>query len=113
MLSICLLQQLQDGHHLEAGSISFANNYAINETVADMPARDFSVEFWGRTPAVSDNQPPPTLYSEFFSYAAHVQQSGAQSTQNPFGSHDLPLLPCTRVHVVCSPSLANSRAKEV
>ena len=54
------------------------NNFAINESAAGMPTRDFTVEFWGRTPAVHEGQPPPTDYSEFFSYATRVEESGAQ-----------------------------------
>ena len=73
---------MQGGQHLTAGSLIFKNNYAINETAAGMPARDFTVEFWGRTPAVGDGKPPPTLYSEFFSYATRVQQPGVQRLPN-------------------------------
>jgi len=67
---------VQGGQHLTAGSLSFKNNYAINDSAAGMPARDFTVEFWGRTPAVKEGLPPPPLYSEFFSYAGNVQQPG-------------------------------------
>ena len=86
------MTRLQDSHHLAAGMLSFKNNYAINEESAGMPARDFTVEFWGRTPTMKDGLPPPTLYSEFFSYAARIQPRGAQClpctlTPGTQGSH--------------------------
>lgn len=64
---------------MDTGALAFKNNYAANDAMVGMPTRDFTVEFWARTPALLMDSPPFGDYSEFFSFATHLQNEGTFS----------------------------------
>lgn len=64
----------QDGKQLSTGSLSFANNYAFNPEMINMPERDFTVEFWARTPAYDGDKSTTNSFTSLFSYATHTQR---------------------------------------
>ena len=66
---------------MDTGSLTFANNYAANDAMTGMPLRDFTVEFWARTPAISAEGAPPSSAAEFFSFATHLQGAGERSVR--------------------------------
>ena len=90
---------MQNGHNLNTGSLTFANNYAANDAMTGMPLRDFTVEFWARTPAIVEGTPPPSSAAEFCSFATRLQsQSEPSSCTNP--------APCFLTsHLFCSEPL--------
>ena len=76
--------------NLSTGILSFQNNYAIATGARDMPARDFTVEFWAATPDVAAAHHHDILQTELLSYATHVghdsSAGGAQADQgSPLG----------------------------
>ena len=63
----------QDGKQLSTGSLNFANNYAFNPAMVNMPEKDFTVEFWARTPAYNEDT-TTNSFTTLFSYATHTQR---------------------------------------
>ena len=58
------------GKTLDAGVLSFHNNYAMNQGIQNMPEGDISIEFWARTPEYNISTAQPDVYAEFLNYAA-------------------------------------------
>ncbi|BDA49076.1 probable Sushi, von Willebrand factor type A, EGF and pentraxin pentraxin domain-containing protein at C-terminar half [Coccomyxa sp. Obi] len=65
----------KDGKQLSTGSLSFANNYAFNPEMIDMPRKDFTVEFWARTPAYDADKSASNSFTSLFSYATHTERT--------------------------------------
>ena len=76
----------QASHSMKAGALSFKNNYAANDAMVGMPTKDFTVEFWARTPALSKDAPAAGNYAEFFSFATHLQGDGARRARAALGA---------------------------
>lgn len=66
--------RVQNGKQVSTGSLNFANNYAYNPEMVNMPAKDFTVEFWARTPAWDENT-STNAFTTLFSYATHTQRT--------------------------------------
>jgi len=62
---------------LDAGALTFRNNYAMNQGFRAMPQGDITVEFWARLPALNNSQ--VAAYNEFFSFAANVLDPGGRA----------------------------------
>lgn len=58
------------GKDLGFSALDFQNNYALQPYFQGMPAKDITIEFWARTPEVSDAKEDRNLYQEMFSFAA-------------------------------------------
>ncbi len=67
--------------HLSTGMLSFQNNYAIATGATAMPARDFTVEFWARTPPVTATHHHDIPRTELFSYATLLVKDSAAGTR--------------------------------
>lgn len=68
--------------HLSTGMLSFQNNYAIATGATAMPARDFTVEFWARTPPVTATHHHDIPRTELFSYATLLVKDSAAVGQS-------------------------------
>ncbi|KAK9844409.1 hypothetical protein WJX74_002134 [Apatococcus lobatus] len=60
----------QGGKHFDTSALSFQNNYALATEITNMPTRDLTVEFWGRTPKYENNN--GSVHQEFLSFATHL-----------------------------------------
>ncbi|PSC70155.1 concanavalin A-like lectin glucanase [Micractinium conductrix] len=65
------------GDRLQAGALSFRNNYALQPDYTGMPDKDITVEFWARTPAYTPRNATPERYAEFFSFASFGRDGGS------------------------------------
>ena len=66
---------VQGGRSFSSSSLTFANNYALNPDVVEMPTKDLTVEFWAKTPAYDPNAPGHNPIADFFTYATHVPEA--------------------------------------
>ena len=67
--------------HLSTGMLTFQNNYAIATEATAMPARDFTVEFWARTPRVTATHHHDIPRTELFSYATLLANDSSAGTR--------------------------------
>jgi len=67
---------IQNGRDLGLAALDFQNNYAMNAYFQGMPSKDITVEFWSKTPAVSDSKEDRDLYQELFSFASIKKGNG-------------------------------------
>ena len=67
---------LQSGRDLGFPALDFQNNYAMNAYFQGMPNEDITVEFWSKTPKVSDATEDRNMYQELFSFAAVKRGNG-------------------------------------
>jgi len=64
------------GKDLGFPALDFQNNYAMQPYFQGMPDKDITVEFWARTPEVSDAEEDRNLYQELFSFASIKKGNG-------------------------------------
>lgn len=76
-----MLSCWQNGRSFQSSSLTFANNYALNADMVGMPAKDFTAEFWARTPAYNKDAPGHNTIADLFTYATHIPE--AQSICEP------------------------------
>jgi len=65
-----------NGKNLGFPALDFDNNYAIQPFFQGMPDKDFTIEFWARTEAVSDSVYERVQSQEIFSFAAYSPGDG-------------------------------------
>ena len=66
---------LQGGRTLEASSIVFEDNYAMNPDMQGMPTKDLTVEFWAKTPAYDPTVPGHNPLADLLTYATHIPET--------------------------------------
>ena len=64
------------GKDLGFPALDFQNNYAMQPYFQGMPDKDITVEFWARTPQVSDAEEDRNLYQELVSFASIKKGNG-------------------------------------
>lgn len=69
------LHALQGGRSLDASSIVFENNYAMNPDLEGMPTKDVTIELWARTPAYDNNALGHNPLADLLTYATHIPEA--------------------------------------
>ena len=72
----------QGSSSLSTGAVALANNYAFNPEVRGMPAGDFSVELWARTPAHPEGV-ASNAFQTLLSYATHTKPASSGGACEP------------------------------
>ena len=63
------------------GALEFHNSYVLAQNSPAIPARDFTIMFWARTPAwTPDLKDEVPYYQSMLTYATHAEALSSDST---------------------------------
>ncbi|CAD7701100.1 unnamed protein product [Ostreobium quekettii] len=75
LLKIPTMEEVNIKGKLSTGALKFMGNYAMNQSITNMPKKDITIEFWARAPVVNDED------AEILSFAAAGRQSGGDTDE--------------------------------
>lgn len=75
LLTLPSVSKQRVGKDMETGVLTFrGQHHAQNQNFQGMPQKDFTIEFWARTPEYNGSSHPDE-YNEFFSFATTLEDS--------------------------------------